>query len=73
MKVNIQNDRQLCVGRTASKGQFKAYHLVPVPIPINTEKLIYITTAKSILFVDKTRQYYYISYDIGTTRMQRAH
>jgi hypothetical protein len=44
-----------------NKGEFKAYHLVPVPIPVNDDKLMYIRTEKSTLCVDKTRQYYYFS------------
>jgi len=47
-----------------NKGEFKAYHFVPVPIPVNDDTLIYIRTEKSILCVDKTRQYYYFSSDL---------
>ena len=47
-----------------NKGEFKDYHIVPVPIPVNDDKLIYIRTDKSILCVDKTRQYYYFSSDL---------
>lgn len=45
------------------KGQFKAYYLVPIPIPVNTHKLVHIGTAKSILCVDTTRQYYLFGSD----------
>ena len=48
---------------SVSKGEFKAYHLVPVPIPVKDDKLIYIRSEKSILCVDKTRQHYYFSSD----------
>ena len=47
-----------------NKGEFKAYYFVPVPIPVNKDKLIYIRTAKSVLCVDKTRQCYYSSSDL---------
>jgi len=47
-----------------NKGEFKAYHLVPVTIPVSKDKLVYIRTAKSILCVDKARQYYYFSSDL---------
>jgi hypothetical protein len=47
-----------------NKGEFRAYNLVPVPIPVNRDKLIYIKTLKSILCVDNTRQYYYFSSEI---------
>lgn len=45
----------------ANKEEYKEYHLVPVPIPVNDDKLIYIRTEKSILRVDKTRQCYYFN------------
>jgi hypothetical protein len=32
-----------------NKGEFKAYPLVPVPIPANKDKLIYIRTANPIV------------------------
>jgi len=51
MQVYIQNDRPSYVVSVTlvNKGEFKAYHLVPVPIPVNKCKLIYIRTTKSIL------------------------
>ena len=45
------------------KGEFKAYYLVPIPIPIHKDKLVYIRTEKSLLCVDRTRQYYFFSSD----------
>ena len=45
------------------KGEFKAYYLVPIPIPVNKDKLVYVRVEKSILCVDKTRQYYFFSSD----------
>ena len=66
MQVYIQNNRLSYVVSVplVNKGEFKAYHLVPVPIPVNKDKLIYIRTAKSILCVDRTWQYYYSSSDL---------
>ena len=66
MQVYIRNNRLSYVVSVplVDKGEFKAYHLVPVPIPVNKEKLIYIGTARSILCVDRTRQYYYFSSDL---------
>ena len=66
MQVYIQNNRLSYVVSVPllNKREFKAYYLVPVPIPINRDKLIYIRTAKSILCVVKTRQYYYSSSDL---------
>ena len=47
-----------------NRGEFQAYYLEPVPIPVNKDKLIYIRTAKPIVCVDKTRQYYYFSSEL---------
>jgi hypothetical protein len=51
MQVYIQNNRLSYVVSIplVNKREFRAYHLVPVPIPVNKDKLIYIRTAKSIL------------------------
>lgn len=63
MQGYIQNNRLSYVGSVpqVSKGEFKAYHLVPVPIPVYKDKLIYTRTAKPNLCVDKTWEYYYFS------------
>jgi len=56
-----------------NKGEFKAYHLVPVPIPVNNkDKLIYIRTAKSILCADNSRQYYYTSSDLELQKCKES-
>jgi hypothetical protein len=54
MQVYIQNDKlsYVVIIPLVNKGEFWAYYLVPVPIPINKDKLIYIKAAKSILCVD---------------------
>ena len=66
MQVYIQNDRLSYVVSVplVNKWEFKGHHLLPVPIPINKDKPIYIRTAKSTLCVDKTRQYNYFSSDL---------
>jgi len=53
MQVYIPNDRPSYVVRIplVSKGEFKACHFVPLPIPVNEDKLIHIRTEKSILCV----------------------
>jgi hypothetical protein len=56
-----------------NKGEFMEYHLVPVPIPVNKNKQIYIRPAESILCVDKTRQYYYFSSELQLQKMQGDH
>ena len=43
------------------KGEFKAYYLVPIPIPVGKDKLVFIRTEKPVLCVYKSRQYYYFS------------
>jgi hypothetical protein len=64
--VYIQNNRLSYVINTplVNKGEFRAYHLVPVPIQVNQDKLIYIRTVKPILCVDSNRQYYYFSSEV---------
>jgi len=65
MQAYIQNRLSYVVSvPLVNRGEFKAYYLVPVPIPVNKYKLIYIRTAKSILCVDKTQQNYYSSSDL---------
>ena len=65
VQVYIQNGRLSCVISVPliDKEEFKAYYLIPIPIPANKGKLVYIRTEKSILCVDRTRQYYYFSSD----------
>jgi hypothetical protein len=43
------------------KGEFKAYYLIPIPIPVSKDKLVYIQTEKPFLCIDRIRQYYYFS------------
>jgi len=66
VQVYIQNNRLSYVVSVppVNKVEFKAYNLVPVPISVNKDKLVYIRTTKSILCVDKTRQYYCSSSDL---------
>ena len=65
VQVYIQNGRLSYVISVplVDKGEFKAYYLVPIPIPVNKDKLIYIRTEKSILCIDRARHYYYFSSD----------
>jgi hypothetical protein len=44
----------------ANKGKFRAYHLVPVPLLVNRDKLIYIKIRELVLYVENVRQYYYL-------------
>jgi len=65
VQVYIQNGRLSYVVSVPliDKGKFKVYFLVPVPIPVSPDKLVYIRTEKPVLCVDKIRQYYYFSSD----------
>jgi len=71
----LQNDRLSYVVNVplVCKGEFREYHLVPVPIPVNKNKQIYIRPAECILCVDKTRQYYYFSSDLELQKIQGDH
>ena len=62
VQVYIQNGKLSYVVSIPliDKGQFKAYYLVPIPIQVNTDKLVYVRTEKSILCVDTKRQYYFL-------------
>ena len=66
-KVYIKNNKLGYVISTplVNKGEFRAYYLVPVPIQINKDKLVYIRTVKSIMCVDSSRQYYYFSSEVA--------
>ena len=65
VQVYIQEGRLSYVVKTPliDKGEFKVYYLVPVPISVSPDKLMYIKTEKPILCIDSMRQYYYFSSD----------
>ena len=44
-----------------NKWEFKVYYLLPIPVPVNTDKLVYVKVQKSIACVDLTRHYYCFS------------
>jgi hypothetical protein len=60
--VYLQNDTLSYVISVPllNKGEFGAYYLVLVPLPVDKDKLIYIKATKSLLYVDNVRQYYYM-------------
>jgi hypothetical protein len=55
-QVYIPNDRPSYEVRVplVTQDEFKAYHLVGVPIPVNDHKLIYIRREKFTMWVHKT-------------------
>jgi hypothetical protein len=65
MQIYLQNNRLSYVVDIpfVNKGEFKVYQLVPIPILVNKNKLVYIRSAEPLLCVDTTRQYYYFSSD----------
>jgi hypothetical protein len=44
-----------------SRGVFKTFKLIPLPVSIGQNKFIYIETANKLLYVDQTRQYYFMT------------
>jgi hypothetical protein len=44
-----------------SRGVFKTFKLIPLPVAIGQNKFIYIETENKLLYVDQTRQYYFMT------------
>jgi len=65
VQIYIQNGRLSYVVNIPliDKGEFKAYYLILITVPVSQDKLVYIRTKKPILCIDKTRHYYYFSSD----------
>jgi hypothetical protein len=42
-----------------SRGTFKTFRLIPIPIAIEKNKFIYLETENKLLYVDQIRQYYF--------------
>jgi hypothetical protein len=42
-------------------GSFDIYRLIPIPVPLDKTKFVYIDTGKSFLWTDQARQYYFLS------------
>jgi hypothetical protein len=40
-------------------GNFSIYRLIPIPVPVDRSKFVYIDTGKSFLWIDQARQYYF--------------
>jgi hypothetical protein len=72
-KVYIKNNKLSYVISTplVNKGEFRAYYLVPVPIQVNNDRLVYIKTVKSIMCIDNSRQYYYFSSEIELQKCKK--
>ena len=44
-----------------NQGNFNIYRLIPIPVPLDRSKFLYIDTGKSFLWVDQARQYYFLT------------
>jgi hypothetical protein len=44
-----------------NQGNFNIYRLIPIPVPLDKTKFLYIDTGKSFLWIDQARQYYFLS------------
>ena len=44
-----------------SRGNFSIYRLIPIPVPLDRSKFLYIDTGKSFLWIDQARQYYFMT------------
>jgi hypothetical protein len=44
-----------------NRGNFNIYRLIPIPVPLDQTKFLYIDTGKSFLWVDQARQYYFMT------------
>jgi hypothetical protein len=44
-----------------NRGNFSIYRLIPIPVPLDRSKLLYIDTGKSFLWIDQARQYYFMT------------
>jgi len=44
-----------------TRGNFNIYRLMPIPVPLDRTKFMYVDTGKSFLWVDQTRQYYFMT------------
>jgi hypothetical protein len=44
-----------------NRGNFNIYRLIPIPVPWNRTKFLYICTGKSFLWIDQARQYCFLT------------
>jgi hypothetical protein len=42
-----------------SRGTFKAYKMIPIPMFLENEKFAYVNTEENNLCIDQTRHYYF--------------
>ena len=44
-----------------NRGNFNVYRFIPIPVPLDRTKFLYIDTGKSFLWGDQARQYYFMT------------
>ena len=44
-----------------NRGDFNIYRSIPIPVPLDRNKYLYIDTGKSFLWMDQARQYYFLT------------
>jgi len=44
-----------------NRGNFNIYRLIPIPVPLDRSKFLYIDTGKSFLWIDQAWQYYFMT------------
>jgi hypothetical protein len=44
-----------------NRSNFDIYRLIPIPVPLDRTKFLYIDTGKSFLWIDQARQYYLLT------------
>jgi hypothetical protein len=57
-----------------NRGQFDIYKLIPIPLPLDQTKFLYLDTGNSFLWIDKAREYYFMtdSYWLDTCKVLDA-
>jgi len=43
-----------------NRGNFNIYKLIPIPVPLDRTKFMYVDTGKPFLWIDQARQYYFM-------------
>jgi hypothetical protein len=44
-----------------NRGNFNIYRVIPIPVPLDGTKFVYIDTGKLFLWIDQARQYYFLT------------
>jgi len=68
LQVYIKNDilGYVILLPLVNRGTFDVYKLIPIPIALDRNQYLYIETGKPFLWIDKARQYYFLSDGVWT-------